>query len=107
MKIQPSIYSDMRHDILVTTTSELTQVRVAGDLTVRNAKEIAAIFSGIEGADILIELQEPTALDLSFVQILISRIQALTQKGSHIRLHTNLREEDVKLLTNTGFSHLL
>lgn len=97
----------MRPEIEVIATNDLTHVRATGDLTVRNAKEIAAIFSGIDGTNILIELQEPSAIDLSFLQTLIARIHALTQVGSQIRLHTNLREADVKLLTNTGFSRLL
>ena len=105
--IHPLIYFDMRHDIVVTTTSDLTHVQIAGNLTVRNAVEIVTIFQDIEGENILIELQEPSAIDLSFLQILLSRMNALRQKGSQINLSTTLRDADSKLLTNTGFSRLL
>ena len=57
MKVHPLIYVDMRHDIVVTTTSDLTHVRVAGNLTVRNAVEIVTIVEDIQSENILIELQ--------------------------------------------------
>ena len=97
----------MQHDIVVTTNQGVTQVRMTGDLTVRNAKEIAGIFREITGEEVHLVILEPSAIDLSFLQLLISGIQALTQKGSHVRLHTSLRDADTTLLTNTGFSRLL
>jgi anti-anti-sigma regulatory factor len=107
MILHPLIYFDMRQDIVVTTTDSLTKVRITGNLTVRNAMEIAEIFQTIEGENIAIELQEPSAIDLSFLQILLSRTHDLKQKGSQVNLSTALRDTDAKLLTTTGFSRLL
>jgi anti-anti-sigma regulatory factor len=105
--IHPLIYFDMRHDIVVTTTNDHTLVRIAGELTVRNAKEIAAVFRGIEGENVLMEVLEPSAIDLSFLQILISCIHRLKESGSQVGLRATLHDADRQLLTNTGFSRLL
>jgi anti-anti-sigma regulatory factor len=98
---------DMRPEITLTTTNESTLVTISGDLTIRYAKEISEIFKTITGKNISIELCEPTAMDLSFLQILVAYVNVTAQKGGSISVKKSLREAEAQLLTNTGFSVLL
>ena len=100
--IHPLIYFDMRHDIIVTTTSDQTHVLIAGNLTVRNAVEIVTIFQDIKGENILIELQDPSAIDMSFLRPSFACKDVISFLHKHCRRtdHVLASEGRPRLTTN-------
>ncbi|MEJ1239278.1 hypothetical protein WBG78_14170 [Chryseolinea sp. T2] len=80
---------------------------LTGDLTIRNASSIAEDFRKVAGLNVAIEVQNPTDLDLSFIQLLVHTIYTLSQQGVRASIKVSVKDADINLLKNTGFTQLL
>jgi anti-anti-sigma regulatory factor len=97
----------MKYVFDISQSGDDTMIRLSGDLTIKNIAEIARDLTKIPGRNVTIELNDPAIIDLSFLQVLVNIIDNLSHRGSNIRIKSALKDADLKLLENTGFSRPL
>ena len=85
------------------------QIALSGDLTLKYHKELSSIFNSIDVTSEVIELRldQPSAIDLSFLQMLAAYRTERKRKGKLLYVSALLSEADEKLISRTGFSPLL
>ena len=88
----------------------ITNLSIGGLLVVENAQKIKRELVGILNQlsdSVEIEINEVDNIDLSFIQVIVSFISQLNEKGIKFKLDWKLDEDQKLLFENVGFSNEL
>jgi len=83
--------------------------KITGELTRQHGAALTALFDKLRTkTDVTaIAIDQPTAIDLCFLQMLWAFLQEAHAEGRTITVSSGLNENDFKLLKLTGFDALL
>ncbi|MBT1705059.1 hypothetical protein [Chryseosolibacter indicus] len=88
--------------------NNITKVMLSGDLTVKYHKDIAEAFQKLSAESTTsIVVDNPSAIDLCFLQVLWSYKKYHKMRGQNISISFTLGDAEYSLLLRTGFQTLL
>ena len=94
-------------DIVVDPHSENARLVFRGDLTFSHISSVKVKLEGFlldwRGRSLVMDIENVTALDLSFLQLIEATIVFLEQHGKEYSLNWDIEEELKDLLLRTGF----
>lgn len=83
-------------------------IRLSGPLTVAFHRILYPVFADVkEVKEVHVELDEPSAIDLYFLQLVYAFVRSLKSGGCAVIITARLLEADSQILKNTGLLHLL
>lgn len=94
----------MEYTLNVLRNADHTLIQLSGELTVKNARKIAAQLNDVSERKVVIKLNHPEAMDLSFIQILAAWFHHLSNAGATIQMKASWKQGDMALLTKSGFA---
>jgi hypothetical protein len=99
----------MKPMVNIIKTPSGTKGKITGELTRQHGAALIALFGKLRTkTDVTaITLDQPTAIDLCFLQMLWAFLQEGRAEGRTMTVSSVLNENDVKLMKLTGFDALL
>lgn len=97
-------------DLNIETTPDGTCViTLQGELTLKHHAAMHGMLRDVTtpAQTIRLEISQPSAIDLCFLQLLHAFIQSAAQQGKTVHVNATLAEADQKLIARTGFHTLL
>ncbi|WP_430812503.1 MULTISPECIES: hypothetical protein [unclassified Carboxylicivirga] len=97
------------YKVIIDELPEKGQMRFSGQLIINHIEKITDIVkAGLKAdKDLLIEIDNPDSLDVTFIQLVLSLKATLSANGCSTSIKANLKEELHTLVKNSGFQYVL
>jgi len=94
---------------LQTSPDGVCIVTLRGELSLKHQAVLHSMLREVSTPEkvIRIEISEPSAIDLCFLQLLRAFTKSAVQQGKTVHINAALAEADRTLMTRTGFHHFL